>query len=102
MYVIVSDRFGVTHERETLAAHPSQHNHFLAAAARALVNLSISSWSEAEHRASTAPISASLRCSIATSAAPSRSLTRRERSYPSVQGLLPNAVTGNRSYLTAR
>lgn len=52
--------------------------HFLATEALARFNLSINERSEAEHLERTATISDSFLCSMAASAAPSRSLTRRE------------------------
>lgn len=70
-------------------------DHFLAAVALARFSLSISSRSEVEHLERTAPISDSLLRSMAASAAPSRSLTRREKnkSHLSVRAHLSDDVT---------
>lgn len=63
-------------------------DHFLAAVHLARFSLSINSRSDAEHLERTTPISDSLLRSIAASAAPSRSLTRRgDEELPEWSGL---------------
>lgn len=77
-------------------------DHFLAAVARARFSLSTSRRSEAEHLERTAPISDSLRRSMAASAAPSRSLQVDENSSEPGGGAKQSDDVTAPSYLTAR
>jgi len=105
-----ADRWSImttlTVELVDMAAPRTKHHltvhHFLAAVTRARFNLSISCRSEAEHLERTAPISESFLRSMAASAAPSKSLKRREEELAGGQVSPADNVTGVSSYLTAR